>query len=130
MSRPLSLGKLSTFFPVKSLKLSCNISRYYSHELRTYDFTESPFFLTAENRSHFQEKRLMPFLSTTSLNTLTNFQSRLLNKVNQLTHETALEKAALYRVIYATRNQLDKALLHTYASQAWNTDFFLSQLVF
>ena len=102
---------------------------YSTHTLRTYNFLESPFYLTAENRAYFQEKRVMPFLSSSSLQSIQSFQSITLDKVNQLTKDTALERASLYRVVYATRNQLDKALLQSYASQAWNMDFFLGQFV-
>jgi hypothetical protein len=99
------------------------------HQARKYDMAHAPFVLTPENRHTFEQKRIRPFLSLSSLQSIEAFQDRMLRRVNQLVVNTPFQHFSLYRVIHATRNDLQKALLQQYASQAWNTDFFLSSLV-
>jgi len=64
-----------------------------------------------------------------SLTSIEFFQEKILDKLNMLVKDTAYQQFSLYRLVHATRNDLQKSLMQQYASQAWNTEFFLASLV-
>lgn len=99
------------------------------HGRPVYHFDKVSYLLTPSNRSQFLQKNIVPFLSVGSLKAMEAFQGRCLDKINTLTIDTPYHALPLYRLLHATQNDISKALIHQYASQAWNMDFFLSTLV-
>jgi hypothetical protein len=99
------------------------------HQLNRYNFNGSPFYLTAENAGTFQSSGKLPFMTNRSLASIEAFQEKMLQKVNMLIKDTIYQNFSLYRLVHATRNDLQKSLIQQYAAQAWNTNFFLSSLV-
>lgn len=71
---------------------------------------------------------LAPFLSQTNLDLIIDEHSNNLNKINCLINGTDFQNLTLFQIVQKTKNKLEYSLLHHYASQCWNMDFYLQGL--
>jgi len=86
------------------------------------------FLHVLPNLSFKSKQGLAPFLSPENLNLIIAEHMNNLNKVDRLSNSTDFQNLTLFQTVQKTTNKLEYSLLHHYASQCWNMDFYLQSL--
>lgn len=74
------------------------------------------------------EEGIRPYLSGKTTEMLHGLQRQYLQRLNHATQNSDLDHLSLFQLIERTHLDSSKALIHHYASQAWNVDFWLQGL--
>jgi hypothetical protein len=97
------------------------------HLPRTFDFSGSRWLINLKDFSGSFNPDVS-FVPDSTIKLMCLLQKGYLDRVNEWVKEAGLTNTSIFHLIQLAQHDLSKALLLQYASQAWNMDFFLSNL--
>ncbi|KAK9717397.1 hypothetical protein K7432_006235 [Basidiobolus ranarum] len=96
---------------------------------RPLQYQQRSFLHELSSLPYSAEHGLKPLFSPKALNVIyAKNQQKLIDRLNSLVAGTEHEDQNVFETMIMTYKQPSKAAIYNYASQAWNTDFFLQTL--